>query len=85
MKILLIFLVFTLSTASIANPSSSTKTVQEILDISSEADSGVNFTKHGEKVYMGCCKICTSGCACGDSCISCSYNCTKPYGCACDG
>lgn len=33
----------------------------------------------------GCCKICTTGKACGDSCISRSYNCTKGRGCACDG
>lgn len=33
----------------------------------------------------GCCKICTTGCACGDSCISCSKTCRKGAGCACDG
>ena len=32
-----------------------------------------------------CCKICTTGKACGDSCISRSYTCHKPPGCACDG
>jgi competence protein ComEC len=32
-----------------------------------------------------CCKICTIGKACGDSCISRSYTCHKPPGCACDG
>jgi hypothetical protein len=37
------------------------------------------------KVKYGCCKVCTKGCACGDTCISCSYNCTKGVGCACDG
>jgi len=32
-----------------------------------------------------CCKHCRTGCACGDSCINCSYQCTKPPGCACNG
>ena len=32
-----------------------------------------------------CCKICTSGCACGNSCISCSKTCHQPPGCACNG
>jgi hypothetical protein len=31
-----------------------------------------------------CCKICTKGCACGDSCISCDNTCHKGEGCACD-
>lgn len=32
-----------------------------------------------------CCKICTTGKACGDSCINASYTCSKPPGCACQG
>lgn len=32
-----------------------------------------------------CCKICSKGKACGDSCISRSYQCHKGPGCACDG
>jgi hypothetical protein len=31
-----------------------------------------------------CCKICSKGKACGDSCISRSYTCYKAPGCACD-
>ncbi len=31
-----------------------------------------------------CCKYCTTGKACGDSCISRSYTCHKPPGCACN-
>jgi len=30
-----------------------------------------------------CCKHCTTGCPCGDSCISCSKRCHKGPGCAC--
>jgi len=32
-----------------------------------------------------CCKICTTGKACGDSCIARSKTCHKGVGCACDG
>lgn len=30
-----------------------------------------------------CCKVCTQGCPCGDSCIACSKTCRKGQGCAC--
>ena len=33
----------------------------------------------------GCCKICRKGCACGNTCISCSKTCRVGPGCACDG
>lgn len=33
----------------------------------------------------GCCKICTKGKACGDTCISASYTCHVGPGCACNG
>jgi hypothetical protein len=32
-----------------------------------------------------CCKICTKGKACGNSCINRNYQCHQPPGCACDG
>lgn len=32
-----------------------------------------------------CCKICSRGKACGNSCISRSYTCHQPPGCACNG
>lgn len=38
-----------------------------------------------EQIKFGCCRVCTVGCACGDSCISCSKNCSKGVGCACNG
>src|SRR5262245_3341916 len=31
-----------------------------------------------------CCRICTRGQACGNSCISAAYTCRKGRGCACD-
>lgn len=42
----------------------------------------------GEGVVIwdaACCKVCRKGKACGDSCISRSYQCHKGRGCACDG
>jgi hypothetical protein len=32
-----------------------------------------------------CCKVCSAGKACGDSCISKDKTCNKPPGCACNG
>lgn len=32
-----------------------------------------------------CCKVCTTGRACGDSCISATSTCDVGPGCACDG
>lgn len=32
-----------------------------------------------------CCKVCSKGKACGDSCIARSKECHQPPGCACDG
>ena len=31
-----------------------------------------------------CCKVCSKGKACGNSCIRADYNCHKGVGCACD-
>ena len=31
-----------------------------------------------------CCKVCSKGIACGNSCISANKNCHKGRGCACD-
>lgn len=34
---------------------------------------------------QGCCKVCSKGKACGNSCISRDKTCRKGPGCACDG
>jgi hypothetical protein len=36
-----------------------------------------------EQRSQSCCRVCTRGCPCGDSCISCSKTCHKGRGCAC--
>jgi hypothetical protein len=35
--------------------------------------------------HEGCCKVCRVGKACGDTCISRSYECHVGAGCACNG
>lgn len=35
--------------------------------------------------FASCCKVCSKGKACGDSCISRDKECHKGKGCACDG
>ena len=42
-------------------------------------------TLDGAEYAQGCCKICSKGKACGNSCISRSKRCHKGRGCACDG
>lgn len=39
----------------------------------------------GSETPMACCKTCTTGKACGDSCIAKNKDCHQPAGCACDG
>lgn len=34
---------------------------------------------------QGCCRVCRTGKACGNSCINRNYTCRQPPGCACDG
>ncbi|NBB82766.1 MAG: hypothetical protein GVY28_05105 [Alphaproteobacteria bacterium] len=43
------------------------------------------WTAEQVDVAQRCCRICRVGKACGDSCISRSYRCHQPPGCACDG
>ena len=38
-----------------------------------------------EVLDASCCKVCSKGKACGDSCISRDKTCRKGQGCACDG
>jgi beta-lactamase superfamily II metal-dependent hydrolase len=44
-------------------------------------ESGVTTHEPGSGA---CCKICTRGKACGNSCINPAYTCRQPQGCACD-
>lgn len=48
------------------------------------ADSAPSARASGQAAAPACCKICTRGKACGNACISRSYQCRQPPGCACD-
>lgn len=39
----------------------------------------------GSSSSGGCCKVCTTGKACGDTCIPVTQQCRTTGGCACDG
>ena len=58
-------------------------TCEEVGTESFDGISGLNLD--GEEYAQGCCKICSKGKACGNSCISRSKQCHKGRGCACDG
>jgi len=47
-------------------------------------DSGVAAPAPTQAARRSCCRICTTGRACGNSCISRRYTCRQPRGCACD-
>ena len=39
----------------------------------------------GLLLAQGCCRVCRTGKACGNSCINRNYTCRQPPGCACNG
>ena len=75
------------ATASPINPelleTSTATTCDEVGTESFDGISDVNLD--GVEYAQGCCKICSKGKACGNSCISRSKQCHKGRGCACDG
>ena len=63
-----------------------TLTVEEFPNLAEETRcSLVTQERDSTITSLECCKMCTPGVSkpCGDSCISESFNCTKPVGCAC--
>lgn len=67
-------------------------TINKTLTASNSNDGFLNFLNPEQfdnqeisQVSKVCCKICTKGKACGNSCISKKYICHQPPGCACDG
>jgi hypothetical protein len=57
-------------------------------DIATARQRLLNLTDFGPEAMLldaACCKVCSKGQACGDSCISRSKQCRKGPGCACDG
>ncbi len=45
----------------------------------------IPFTTACDSTDSGCCRICTTGKACGDSCIAQNETCRVGSGCACNG
>ena len=68
---------------------SETWITQAELQVSEEsAECGLVFDTLPTELALaqgGCCKVCRKGKACGNTCISRSYTCHQPSGCACDG
>lgn len=75
-KIILLILIIPLFLAGCTDSSQSTYSSYPNYNSATESST--------TPVNDGCCKHCTTGQACGDSCISRSYTCHKPPGCACD-
>jgi hypothetical protein len=46
---------------------------------------GVQDSRHSIRALLACCKVCSVGKACGDTCISRDKTCHVGPGCACDG
>ena len=46
---------------------------------------GVSGTTGCDSATGNCCKVCTTGKACGDSCIAKNKTCNAGAGCACNG
>jgi hypothetical protein len=55
------------------------------IEARSEPDSSASGQVDAPAPAAGCCKVCTRGKACGNSCIARYENCHQPPGCACNG
>lgn len=55
------------------------------LAIGPSAFSPCGFVGSAANASERCCKVCSKGKACGDSCIARDKTCHKGKGCACDG
>ncbi|KFE35385.1 hypothetical protein [Thioclava atlantica] len=72
--------------ALLAAPVASAQSLHESRGDAARAKSALFALSLGQHdaLYAGCCKHCSSGKACGNSCISRSKTCRKGPGCACD-
>lgn len=52
--------------------------------VESKSSTSSTVTNQSSSTSSGCCKVCKTSKACGDSCISKSFSCNKPKGCACN-
>jgi hypothetical protein len=61
------------------------KTLLAAIAMSAVSLTGAAAPICGSAYAASCCKTCSAGKACGDSCISRSKSCHKGKGCACNG
>lgn len=70
----------------VASTNSSQSTPIANVNSSTNVNSSVEvYVPDEPEPSVSCCKVCSKGKACGNSCISRSYTCHQPPGCACDG
>ncbi|MCH4810040.1 hypothetical protein [Vreelandella neptunia] len=94
MLIKAVMLMLALCFASVANAeqpfdtSDNWLTQAELTVSAEEGACDLTFDTISKELFLaqgGCCKTCSKGKACGNSCISRNYTCHQPKGCACDG
>lgn len=66
-----------------ASPSPSSRFVGRIIAPSPRAAPFTNSSRLDRAVLAKCCKVCTKGKPCGDTCIAQDKTCHVPPGCAC--
>ena len=70
-------------TATRANPPTAAPTIQRSIPPAATRVPR-SIEQAPTRVSRSCCKYCSKGKACGNSCISRSYTCHQPAGCACN-
>ncbi len=55
------------------------------LDLKGECPQVQSIEPGEQLLAQGCCRVCRTGKACGNSCINRNYTCHQPPGCACNG
>ena len=68
-----------LSSFSIWAPARSARANADSAPVAQRLEGGASCTPRED-----CCKVCSKGKACGNTCIRADYNCHKGAGCACD-
>lgn len=79
MKKLILVLLLSLSAATYAQEKSTLTLDRQVLDLATS----LTGQPSNIDLISQCCKICTKGCPCGNTCISCSKDCHVGPGCAC--
>lgn len=85
--VLMVMLVLVLPAAETHADPDTTSPVDAVSDDSAPEDitDVLSASQEGEDWDQACCRICSKGKACGDTCISKEKTCEESRGCACDG